>query len=98
MRDDFAITITPIDALVEWVYEVVGNKGGARMTGGGFGGCVVALVPHELCAEVEHIIQQRYSALTGHLAEITLAHTGNGAGAVTNNHNLFNPQGAFSSH
>ena len=44
MRDDFAITLPPIDALVEVLTQAAGGRGGARMTGGGFGGCVVALV------------------------------------------------------
>ena len=42
-RDDMQVSIPELDALVE---ELV-NAGayGARLTGGGFGGCVVALVP-----------------------------------------------------
>ena len=43
MRDDFAITTPEIDALVA-TCEAKGALG-ARMTGGGFGGCIVALVP-----------------------------------------------------
>lgn len=42
MRDDFEITVPPIDRLVEIVKAIVGDRGGVRMTGGGFGGCVVA--------------------------------------------------------
>ena len=42
MRDDFAITTPEIDALVETCVEQ--GAVGARMTGGGFGGCIVALV------------------------------------------------------
>ncbi|MEM7283592.1 MAG: galactokinase, partial [Pseudomonadota bacterium] len=38
MRDDFEITIKEIDVLFEIVDSVVGDKGGVRMTGGGFGG------------------------------------------------------------
>jgi galactokinase len=45
MRDDFAITTPEIDRLVEILSRAMGPEGGARMTGGGFGGCVVALVP-----------------------------------------------------
>ncbi|RND29308.1 galactokinase, partial [Vibrio cholerae] len=44
MRDDFEITVKEIDTLVEIVQSVIGDQGGVRMTGGGFGGCVVALV------------------------------------------------------
>ncbi|HHF2897439.1 TPA: galactokinase, partial [Vibrio alginolyticus] len=43
MRDDFEITVKEIDTLVEIVKDTIGDQGGVRMTGGGFGGCVVAL-------------------------------------------------------
>lgn len=45
MRDDFEITVPAIDWLVEQLQTQLGDTGGARMTGGGFGGCVVALAP-----------------------------------------------------
>lgn len=47
MRDDFEITVPPIDKLVEIVKAAIGPRGGVRMTGGGFGGCVVALMPQD---------------------------------------------------
>jgi len=43
MRDDFEITTPAIDSLVEIAGAEIGSEGGVRMTGGGFGGCVVAL-------------------------------------------------------
>jgi len=43
MRDDFRITIPELDVAAETL-EVAGAVG-ARMTGGGFGGCVIGLVP-----------------------------------------------------
>ncbi|MEI6642743.1 MAG: galactokinase [Novosphingobium sp.] len=45
MRDDFRITVPAIDALVTELQALIGLEGGARMTGGGFGGAVVALCP-----------------------------------------------------
>lgn len=42
MRDDFEITVKEVDTLVDMVAKVVGRQGGVRMTGGGFGGCIVA--------------------------------------------------------
>ena len=42
MREDFDITLPQIDSLVEDAVTL-GAKG-ARMTGGGFGGCIVACV------------------------------------------------------
>jgi galactokinase len=42
MRDDFEITVPEVDTAVETA--LVAGAYGARMTGGGFGGCVLALV------------------------------------------------------
>ncbi|WP_058913610.1 galactokinase [Entomohabitans teleogrylli] len=65
MRDDFEITVPQIDTLVEIVKAVIGERGGVRMTGGGFGGCVVALVPESLIPEVQQAVSQQYQAKTG---------------------------------
>ncbi len=43
MRDDFEITVEPVDRLVALIASAIGARGGARMTGGGFGGAVVAV-------------------------------------------------------
>src|SRR6185312_12404891 len=45
MRDDFEITTATIDLIAD--AAVRAGALGARMTGGGFGGCVIALVPFE---------------------------------------------------
>jgi galactokinase len=42
MRDDFEITVPQVDTAVE--AALVAGAYGARMTGGGFGGCVLALI------------------------------------------------------
>lgn len=42
MRDDFEITAPSVDAIQE--AAIAAGAHGARMTGGGFGGCVIALV------------------------------------------------------
>lgn len=65
MRDDFEITVPPIDYLVEIIGEVIGETGGVRMTGGGFGGCVVALVPQDKVDSVKQVVNDRYEAETG---------------------------------
>lgn len=65
MRDDFEITVPQIDKLVEIVKEVIGDKGGVRMTGGGFGGCIVALVPEDMVEKVRHAVVQQYHAHSG---------------------------------
>lgn len=65
MRDDFEITVPPIDALVEIVKAEIGDRGGVRMTGGGFGGCVVALMPFDLVDQVKAAVAAQYEAKTG---------------------------------
>lgn len=65
MRDDFEITVPAIDKLVNIIQQAVGNQGGARMTGGGFGGCVVALLPKILLLGVTKQVEDKYYAQTG---------------------------------
>ena len=43
MRDDFRITVPEVDTAVEAL--LAAGALGARMTGGGFGGCVIGLLP-----------------------------------------------------
>ncbi len=81
MRDDFEITVPPIDALVKIVAEVLQDKGGVRMTGGGFGGCIVALVPEKLVPHVEQAIVNTYPSASGGLeATIYVCRASAGAG------------------
>ena len=70
MKDLFEITIPAIDQLVGIVASVVGESGGVRMTGGGFGGCVVALVPHDLVSNVTEAVEAQYEQHTGLRATI----------------------------
>jgi len=60
MRDDFEITLPAIDELAAELQGVIGQRGGARMTGGGFGGAVVALVEKDAVAAVIGHIEARY--------------------------------------
>lgn len=62
MKNDFEITVPAIDYLVELISEIITDKGGVRMTGGGFGGCVVALVPDDLVEKVQQTVKQNYQA------------------------------------
>ena len=80
MRDDFEITVPPIDALVEMVKGVIGERGGVRMTGGGFGGCVVALMPSELVDDVKATVAREYQAKTGLKETFYVCKASEGAG------------------
>ena len=53
LRDDFEVSVPAVDALVDCLNTAIGRHGGARMTGGGFGGCVVAVLPNEMVATVQ---------------------------------------------
>ena len=52
------------------------------MTGGGFGGCVVALMPQELVAPVRAAVTADYRAASGLDASIYVCHASAGAGAA----------------
>ncbi|MEQ8516801.1 MAG: galactokinase, partial [Chromatocurvus sp.] len=79
MRDDFEITVPAIDKLVDLMSDVIGTAGGVRMTGGGFGGCVVALLPQDLIAQTQAKIAAEYPAFAGHQAEIFVCQASGGA-------------------
>ncbi|KXF81554.1 galactokinase [Enterovibrio coralii] len=82
MRDDFEITVKEIDTLVEIVKKVIGEQGGVRMTGGGFGGCIVSLVPPSLVDDVKAAVEAQYEAATGLVASIYVCQAKDGAGLV----------------
>jgi galactokinase len=64
MRDDFAASCEEVDALVE---IAVGRPGcfGARITGGGFGGCTVNVVRTEQAEGFVEAVRREYAAKTG---------------------------------
>ncbi|SQK74023.1 Galactokinase [Tatumella ptyseos] len=80
MRDDFEITVPQIDTLVDIVKSVIGDEGGVRMTGGGFGGCVVALIPGHKVEEVRNVVAGQYEARTGIKETFYVCHASEGAG------------------
>ncbi len=65
MRDDFEITVPPVDALVSLLQTEIGPVGGARMTGGGFGGCVVAILPDADVGRVKGAVLANYTTPDG---------------------------------
>lgn len=78
MRDDFEITIPEIDGLVEIIREAIGENAAVRMTGGGFGGSVVAVVEPSKVEQVKAAIDAKYEALSGRKATIIETHAFNG--------------------
>ncbi|MDA9557104.1 galactokinase [Vibrio sp.] len=80
MRDDFEITVPEIDKIVDIVKEVIGEEGGVRMTGGGFGGCVVALVSPSQVGDVISAVETQYEVVTGLKESIYVCQAKDGAG------------------
>ena len=65
LRDDFQVTVPAVDALVDLLQRAIGAEGGARMTGGGFGGAVVAVLPQDRVAAVHDAVLSGYRPPTG---------------------------------
>jgi galactokinase len=61
LRDDYEVSIPELDTLVETAAEVEGCYG-ARLTGAGFGGCIVALVDEDAVPDVETHLTKAYHA------------------------------------
>lgn len=80
MRDDFEITIPEIDGLVEIVRNALGEEYGAvRMTGGGFGGSIVAVVEPQNVEKVRQAVNAQYKQISGRDATIFETKAYNGA-------------------
>ena len=79
MREDFEITTPAIDRLVAELQRVIGGRGGARMTGGGFGGAVVALVEADAVAAVTAHVQATYHTPEGQRPAIMVERASAGA-------------------
>ena len=62
LRDDYEVSIPELDRLVELLVDA--GAAGARLTGAGFGGCVVAVAQHP-GVDVLAAAMDRYRADTG---------------------------------
>lgn len=84
LRDDFEVSCPELDVVVEICREL-GQEGGvfgARMTGGGFGGCAVALVRSDRTDALIPAIRDRYRARTGIEPELFVTRPAEGAEIV----------------
>lgn len=81
LRDDYEVSCAELDAVVE-IASSIGAKGGVigcRMTGGGFGGCAVALVKTESVDAISQKISTDYQQRTGINATMFVSRPGQGA-------------------
>ena len=78
MRDDFEITVPAVDNLVALLQDAIGLHGGARMTGGGFGGACVAMLPVDKVEAVSARIIAGYKTPEGKAPLIMVERPGPG--------------------
>jgi galactokinase len=60
MRDDFEITVPQVDTAVE--AALAAGAYGSRMTGGGFGGCIIALTDLDKAADTAKAVEDAFAA------------------------------------
>ncbi len=82
LRDDFEVSSRELNLMVECAEHQAGCYG-ARMTGGGFGGCAVALVRQDAAEAFSAGVATEYQAETGLTPNIYLCTATNGAEIVT---------------
>jgi galactokinase len=82
LRDDYEVSCAELDLMVELAGKVKGVFG-ARMTGGGFGGCTINLVQTRQIEEFKQTVAEGYKRATGFLPEIYVSPAAEGAAEVT---------------
>jgi len=81
LRDDYAVSIPEMDALVAAAQRVSGCYG-SRLTGAGFGGCTVSLVDTDAVERFRHEVAAAYLASTGKSATIYVTHAADGVSRI----------------
>lgn len=82
MRDDFEITVPAMDRLVGLLQDAIGDLGGARMTGGGFGGAAVAVLARDQLEAVRTAVLASYRTPAGEAPMILVETATAGAGGL----------------
>lgn len=81
LRDDYEVSCEEVDLLVDLAWKQPGVLG-ARITGGGFGGCTVNIVRNDAVEAFEEVIKEEYKKAFGLDAEIYVVDVGCGAGVL----------------
>jgi galactokinase len=82
LRDDYEVSTLELDLMVELANGQEGMYG-ARMTGGGFGGCTINLIEAAHAQEVQQRLEHGYEARTGLTPTILICESSDGAGTVS---------------
>ena len=81
LRHDFEVSSAELDLMVELAGQVEGVHG-TRMTGGGFGGCTIALVRSDCVPVFQRTVSEGYERAIGCKPEIYLCSAADGVGPV----------------
>jgi len=81
LRDDYKVSCPELDLMVEIAMRQRGILG-ARMTGGGFGGCTINLVDTTHAEEFRHRVSAAYTSATGLHPDIYLCKASQGAEVI----------------
>lgn len=81
LRDDYEVSCAELDVMVELAQRVEGIYG-ARMTGGGFGGCTINLVAEDHAEQFQQTVACEYERIMKLKPEIYICSAANGAEEV----------------
>ncbi len=81
LRDDYEVSCDELDAIVE-LARPTGGVYGARMTGGGFGGCAIVLVQADPAAAIAETIAAGFASRFGRRCPIFATRAAQGASVV----------------
>ena len=81
LRDDFEVSCEELDLMVELAGKNTGVIG-ARMTGGGFGGCTINLVEENQVEAFKENVASGYEKATGRAPEVYISSAADGAGRI----------------
>jgi galactokinase len=81
LRDDFEVSSEELDLMVRLAEQSDGVYG-ARMTGGGFGGCAIALVEADHVERFKTRVSAEYERIAGRAPELYVSSAANGAGRL----------------
>ena len=84
-RDDFEITVPHTDRLAEIMTKAIGDNGGARQTGGGFGGAVIGLMSIDRVEAVRSQVLSDYRTPSGELPDVRIERACCGASVEASN-------------
>ena len=78
LRDDFEVTVPPVDGLVQICRDTLGDAIAVRMTGGGFGGAIVCLCREAHVELLRQAVATHYQPRFGLQADFYVCSAGGG--------------------